>query len=430
MIGEKWLSDVMFTTVRTNVNLNKLRCAVDEDYTVGELGRVINTPEMNEFTVRAWLSRAQGRKSTMVFCVDLNHTRDLSRTFQRHGVDARCISSLTPILERSETLDAFKKGDFPVLINCAVFIEGTDIPNIDCILLARPTKSRNLLVQMIGRGMRLCAGKQNCHVIDMVSALATGIVTSPTLFGLDPAQIVKEASVNEMKEMGRRKQEIGNGPGSPGNTSAGSPGDVSNVAVTFTDYETVQDLVLDTSGERHIRAISRLAWVQVGEDRYILSEKDGGFLTIEPDREGIEGFVIRYVDRVRKPGPGWWPFKRSEEIGTATEFEDAVHAADTFAKAEFQWVMVNSKEAWRRSPASSGQLDFLNKVLPANKGFTSDTITKGQAWDMITKFKFGAKGRFLKIKKQGRKDEREEDRAARAREMRERETVRVGPLNA
>ena len=77
-----------------------------------------------------------------------------------------------------------------MLVNCGVFTEGTDIPNIDCVLLARPTKSRNLLVQMIGRGMRLHPGKINCHIIDMIGSIERGIVTVPTLMGLDPDEIL------------------------------------------------------------------------------------------------------------------------------------------------------------------------------------------------------------------------------------------------
>jgi len=88
-----------------------------------------------------------------------------------------------------------------VLVNCGIFTEGTDIPNIDCILLARPTRSRNLIVQMIGRGMRLSPGKKDCHVIDMVGSVkAHGVVSTPTLFGLDPNEIVTEETADSLKQ--------------------------------------------------------------------------------------------------------------------------------------------------------------------------------------------------------------------------------------
>ena len=182
MIGEKWLSDVIFTTVQSKANVSGVRGGPAGDFRVGDLSRAVNTPETNETTVRAWMAKGAGRKSTLVFCVDLAHVSDLTATFRRHHIEAHFVTSDTPKRVRSERLDAFRNRQYPVLLNCGVFTEGTDIPNIDCIVLARPTKSRNLLVQMIGRGMRLCAGKKNCHIIDMVASLEAGIVTTPTLY--------------------------------------------------------------------------------------------------------------------------------------------------------------------------------------------------------------------------------------------------------
>ena len=182
MIGEKWLSNVIFTTVQSKANVSGVKGGPAGDFQVGDLSRAVNTLETNEITVSAWISKAADRKSTLVFCVDLSHVSDLAAAFRRRGILAKSITGSTPKRVRSERLDAFKDRQFPVLLNCGVFTEGTDIPNIDCVVLARPTKSRNLLVQMIGRGMRLHPGKENCHIIDMVASLEAGIVTTPTLY--------------------------------------------------------------------------------------------------------------------------------------------------------------------------------------------------------------------------------------------------------
>lgn len=182
MIGEKWLSDVIFTTVQSKADVSGVKKGLAGDFQVGDLSRAVNTPETNEITVRAWMARAADRKSTLVFCVDLAHVSDLTATFRRHGIEATFVTGNTPKRIRGERLDAFRNRQYPVLLNCGVFTEGTDIPNIDCVVLARPTKSRNLLVQMIGRGMRLYPGKENCHIIDMVVSLEAGIVTTPTLY--------------------------------------------------------------------------------------------------------------------------------------------------------------------------------------------------------------------------------------------------------
>ena len=173
MIDDKWLSDVIFTTVHSGADLSRVKSTAG-DFQTGALSKAVNNDEINTLTVRAWLSRAAERKSTIAFCVDLSHVANLTAAFRQHGIDARFVTSDTHPKVRLERLNAFKAGEFPVLLNCGIFTEGTDIPNIDCVLLARPTKSRNLLVQMIGRGLRKYAGKKNCHVIDMVASLETG----------------------------------------------------------------------------------------------------------------------------------------------------------------------------------------------------------------------------------------------------------------
>ena len=465
MIGDKWLSDVMFTTVKSRANLSRVKTSKDGDFQAGQLSKAVNTEETNEITVQSWLSEAGDRQSTLVFCVDLNHVASLTSTFRKHGIDARFITGSTRKKERGERLEAFKRREFPVLLNCAVFTEGTDMPNIDCILLARPTKSRNLLVQMIGRGMRLYAGKENCHVIDMVASLETGIVTVPTLFGLDPSEIVKDATSEDLKAL-KQKQEEGTMYATPFSGNA----DVSNATVDFTHYDSVHDLIGDTSGERHVRALSPNAWVQIDSHKYILAAK-GGMLTLErqhstsaqpltpeltinelddmpviaaPDPENDKSEPLYHVIWKHNLPPttkSKSPFSRPRTVATAATLSTALNAADTFAATKFERVFITTSSTWRKTPASQGQLDFLNKlrivdVDPASPEdsqtalLTPDDLTKGQAGDMITKIKFGARGRFDRIMGVKRKMIRQERAVERVRVMRERETVRVGPVEA
>jgi ATP-dependent helicase IRC3 len=135
MIRDNWLADVRFTTVESGVNLSKVR-TTHGDYQTSALSHAVNTPETNEVTVRSWLANAAQRKWTLVFCVDLAHVRALADTFREHGYDARYITSKTKLKVRAERLSAFKAGEYPILLNCGIFTEGTDIvsinPLIDC----------------------------------------------------------------------------------------------------------------------------------------------------------------------------------------------------------------------------------------------------------------------------------------------------------
>ena len=126
MIEDKWLADVRFTTVHSGVDLSRVQVARG-DFQTASLSRAVNTPETNDITVRSWLSAGEDRKSTLVFCVDLAHVAALTAAFRAHGVDARFVTSDTQLKIRSERLALFKSGEYPVLLNCGIFTEGTDI---------------------------------------------------------------------------------------------------------------------------------------------------------------------------------------------------------------------------------------------------------------------------------------------------------------
>lgn len=432
MIDDKWLSDVIFTTVHSGADLSRVKTAAG-DFQTGALSQAVNNDEINTLTVRAWLSRAAERKSTIAFCVDLSHVASLTAAFRQHGIDARFVTSDTHAKVRLERLNAFKAGEFPVLLNCGIFTEGTDIPNIDCVLLARPTKSRNLLVQMIGRGLRKYAGKKNCHVIDMVASLETGIVTTPTLFGLDPQELVKDADANAMKELKDRKTSEREREARASEASVVSQQTDSRLQklagnVTFTDYDNVNDLIEDTSGERHIRALSPFAWVQIDEDRYILSSSNGDFLTIKRGESQVEVIFNQKIPFSSSNSRSKSPYMRPRTIATADTFEGAVSAADTAAKEKFPFEIVRKNAGWRGRPATQAQVDMLNKYRGEDEQLTVETITKGRAGDQITKLKHGARGRFGRIAALKKKVMKGEESKERWREVQKRGEVRVGPV--
>lgn len=427
MIDEKWLSDVIFTTVHSGADLSRVKTS-GGDFQTSSLSKAVNNDETNALTVRAWLSRAADRKSTIGFCVDLAHVASLTAAFRQHGIDARFVTSDTHRQLRQERLEAFKTGEFPVLLNCGIFTEGTDIPNIDCVLLARPTKSRNLLVQMIGRGLRKHEGKGNCHVIDMVASLETGIVTTPTLFGLDPYELVRDADTSSMEELKERRateqereaQAMAASPQLHNNQSRKLTGNI-----TFTDYDNVNDLIEDTSGERHIRALSPFAWVQIDEDRYVLTSTNGSILTIKRNDEDLE---VIFTQRLPGGTGSKSPYARPRTIATSPTFEGAVSAADTLAKEKFPFEIVNKNAGWRRRPATQAQVDMLNQFRGDDEKLTVESVTKGKAGDQITKLKHGARGRFGRLAAQKKKAKKVEEKKEMWRESLERQKVRVGPV--
>lgn len=422
MIGEKWLADAIFTTVKSHTDLSKVADGPNGDFNPNQLAAAVNVDGTNDIVVRTWFSRAADRKSTLAFCVDIEHVRCLTAKFREHGIDARYITSETPKAIRAQTLDSFKNQEYPVLVNCGLFTEGTDIPNIDCVLLARPTRSKNLLVQMIGRGLRLHPGKENCHIIDFVASLDSGIVTAPTLFGLDPGEILDKTNAHDAKELSTLDSTKG---GDSPVKSTGSRLD-ENVNVSFTDYDSVHDLVQDSSSESHIRSISPNAWVRVGDGRYVLAAPRGK-ISIVGDDSGL--FSVYHSHTIPSRGSGKSPLSRPRETASSLEFTHAVRAADTLADSVFGSTFISLRQPWRKRQASPGQVEFLNKNILKQNPIGVEDITKGQAADMITKLVNGAKGRFSEIVAQKKRSKRAEEKMTKLKRLREREEVKLGPLD-
>jgi ATP-dependent helicase IRC3 len=427
MIEENWLSDVVFTTVQMKADLTKVASGATGDFQTAALSKVINTDETNELVVQTWSAKAKGRTSTLVFCVDLSHVTSLTSRFRAYGVDAQFVTGDTPSKIRSARIDAFRNGDFPVLLNCGVFTEGTDIPNIDCVLLARPTKSRNLLVQMIGRGMRLHRGKENCHIIDMVAALSSGVVSTPTLFGLDPAEIIEKADTKSLTALKERKdiereREDEAAEVATKTFSKSMPGNIA-----FTDYDSVHDLIADTSSDQFIRNLSPNAWVGVGEGKFVLTTNSGNYLIIEPSEKEEGSFRARYYWKLPADKRVKSPYGTPRVVAEGESFEHVVHAADTYASEAFEYIWIAKNQSWRRSRASQAQIDFLNKFRPQEDQLKPEDLSKGKAGDMITRIKHGVKGRYNKATSKHKGEKRLKQRADTLRQ-RLQGHVEVGPV--
>lgn len=421
MIGEKWLANAVFTTVKSGANLSKVKKDAFGDFAIQSLSQAVNTDNSNNITVRAWMANAQDRKSTLVFCVDVEHARQLTAKFRDHGIDARYLTATTPKNVRAEQLEAFKKQEFPVLLNCGLFTEGTDIPNIDCVLLARPTRSRNLLIQMIGRGLRLFPGKENCHIIDMVASLSTGVLSTPTLFGLHPDEVLNEATPQEMRE---GKGEVGQEQEPPHVEDSQEHSPDEDVELQITKYDSVFDLLGDMQSERHIRSLSQHSWVRVDQNKYVLSDVSG-WLTLE--KEG-DVFNVHHVMKFADPVTEKPTFTRPRLIATGSELETAVRAADTYAASKFEEWYIGTRQPWRQQLASSAQIKLLNQSRIRGNQLKFFELTKGKAADIITKLKFGGKKRFRQIEAKKREQQRMEDSAKKLDQLQKRTHVQIGPL--
>jgi len=280
--------------------------------------------------------------------------------------------------------------------------------------------------------MRLYPGKPNCHIIDMVASLETGIVYTPSLFGLDPSEILDETKVEDMKKLQDRKEaeKLRAENAALALDADSTPRRPVPRHITFTDYDSVFDLIEDTSGERHIRVISQYAWVCVAPDKYVLTNSTGSFLKIDrnPDEESPERFIVTETVSLSQTASKA-PFMKPRQIAKSVTFTDAVHAADTFAQKRYPFPIISKNQTWRDGPATKGQLVFLNKLRMKDDKLTPETLTKGKAGDMITKLKHGARGRFASLEADRRRLGRAKFKLEQEHSLKDREKVSVGPLS-
>jgi len=182
-IRSGYLSDLRGMRVTLNADFSKVK-KVRGDYDSGQSGQMLHDADAPAMIADAWLKYASDRK-TLVFTPTVATALEVEAEMVKRGVAAAMVSGETPLDERRDILARYAAGEIRVVANCAVLTEGFDDPDTSCIVVARPTRSRALYTQMIGRGTRRHPGKTDCLVMDVVGASAEhSLVTVPSLFGI------------------------------------------------------------------------------------------------------------------------------------------------------------------------------------------------------------------------------------------------------
>jgi superfamily II DNA or RNA helicase len=174
LIDADYLSDFK-VLAPTHPDLTGVR-TVAGDYHEGQLAEAMNRPHITGEVVRTWLEKGENR-STLCFAVDRAHGKELQRQFEAAGVSAGYIDGETLPPDRKRIREQFHDGSARVVVNVMCLTAGVDW-DVRCIILARPTKSEMLYVQIIGRGLRTAEGKDHCLILDHSdTTLRLGFVT-------------------------------------------------------------------------------------------------------------------------------------------------------------------------------------------------------------------------------------------------------------
>lgn len=343
MIEAGWLCKLRGERITTDISIDHVHTLAG-DFNRGELTSVINTQNRNNLIVEAWQEHASERK-TLAFTVDIKHAIDLAECFREAGVTAEAISGKNTQSERHELEHQFHTGDIQVLCNCYLLTEGYDEPAIDCILLARPTKSQSLHIQMVGRGTRPLPEKENCLILDVVDNTTKHDIRQFADLGLEPPEPTGIAPDGTGSEKER-----------------------------FKNYGTGDDVYSE-----EVDLFGRMAdydWIKLDADVYHLSLGDG-YIRTQISRKGT-GYYAVFTEK------GTWE-KTYLTRGT-TSLGWAISTAEDFAikRMKGQTTLIDKNARWKQRPASVKQVKFA-KTLGIN---TDIDATQGELSAMIEKRKY------------------------------------------
>ena len=152
--------------VKTNIDLTDVRINGIK-YNSQDLESKLFIPERNQLIVDTYLRYVNGKK-TVIFCASVDHAAEIAKLLRDNGVKAEAVSGRDRVEVREKILKDYETGSTNVLCACDLLNEGWDSPHTTVLFMARPTMSKTIYLQQLGRGTRRCPGKEDLLVVDFV----------------------------------------------------------------------------------------------------------------------------------------------------------------------------------------------------------------------------------------------------------------------
>ena len=152
--------------VKTNIDLTDVRINGIK-YNSQDLESKLFIPERNQLIVDTYLKYVNGKK-TVIFCASVDHAAEIAKLLRDSGVKAEAVSGRDRVEVREKILKDYETGSTNVLCACDLLNEGWDSPHTTVLFMARPTMSKTIYLQQLGRGTRRCPGKEDLLVVDFV----------------------------------------------------------------------------------------------------------------------------------------------------------------------------------------------------------------------------------------------------------------------
>lgn len=363
LVRDGWLAPPRWLAIQTGISLADVGMrgsGADRDFVTKELVNVFETDNCFDLVVESHQKYAAGRKA-LAFVASVEGAYRLAETFNRKGVSAVAADGATPKAQRAAILAGYRSGQYDVLVNCALFTEGLDVPETSCIHQVRPTKSDALYLQMIGRALRPVPGKEDALILDYAPLEARNVTMLGDVLGVDAK---KEAYVAPTDEEGA-------------------------VIAGFTFDGNIKWM----SGNPMELISRQLDYLNLSPWRW---SKPGGkngpmVLGLGKGTDDIERSLV-----ISEPGETmrvWLVAKRPEERRSKAyevfsgTFEDCSAWAEGYAEKRGNAVLARKERKWRSTPASDGQIRFAQRLgvwtSGMNRGDCADAITAKLALDAV-----------------------------------------------
>lgn len=324
------------------------------------------------------------KRKTLIFVVSVEQAELVSKALCERGYKFAAVSGETPKEDRKKMLAQLKSGELEGLVNCMVLTEGFDEPSIDGVIVARPTQSKPLMIQIVGRGLRLFPNKTDCLVLDMVGVSKRNtLVQAAVLFGEKETKEEDDRNVQKPLDMfadpeaywiARLEAQIGGVKGAPRSKLHWVPSGDGGWLLPAAEFGTVRMLARD--GDSWLVDV---VGCQVGPSRQQLSDAEVDMGTAQALAEDY----VRRVARTLTARKARWREEGATEAQIAFLRRAGVKNADGLTKgtaADLATQIIAKKEG---EPASSKQIGYL-RSLGANP---PENISKREAMRMIGQYK-------------------------------------------
>lgn len=313
------------------------------DYALDEVASLMDASNWVECVTKGWRENAADRR-TIAFAPRVKQAYALAEYMRSQGIAAAAVDGSTDIGTQRATVERFERGQLQVLVNCDLFVEGADIPSINCVMMCRPTKSRTVYSQAIGRGTRLspATGKTDCLILDMVGVTSRlDLCTAASLIGA--GEVRRGESLREAKKR-EEKQEA------------------EQLELEMQKYEgDLHKTEVDLFGKERQRRLFEWS-IDRAARQAVMAVRGHRYEIWRPSPDG----PYRFADMSTFGGLE----------GQAASWQEAQERVEEAAR---QVVFGDADAPWRRLDATEKQLELLRKNrIPHREG-----LTKGEASDLL-----------------------------------------------